>query len=132
MLLRYLEFENEKRIDGVGGWGVTRWGLHNPTKVGHRGGWLFVLVSSRFPVGVRRTRVKPTNNTADRLRMLLFVSCALHSQVLVLRDLHDGAMLHTIDAHDILCCYNSRCCLKEAEYMLVTLKQRLESHLRII
>ena len=54
------------------------------------------------------------------------------TKALVLRDLHDGAMLHTIDAHDILCCYNSKCCRKEAEYMLITLKQRLESHLRVI
>ena len=85
----YATFETEKRIDGVGGWGVTRWGLTNPTKV------------------------------------------------VVLRDLHDGAMLHTIDAHDILCCYyptccGKQCCLKEAEFFLVTLKQRLESHLRAV
>jgi len=80
----YMEMQTEKRIDGASGWGVTRWGLQNPTKI------------------------------------------------LVLRDLHDGALLHAIDAHDILCCYDHRCCLKEAEYMLVTLKQRLESHLRMV
>ena len=78
----YITMEVEKRIDGVGGWGFTRWGLTNPTKV------------------------------------------------LIMRDLHDGAMLHTIDAHDILCCYQPTCCVKEAEYYLITLKQRLESHLR--
>ena len=80
--LVYASLETEKRVDGVGGWGITRWGLTNPTKV------------------------------------------------LVLRDLHDGEMLHMIDAHDIMCCYFPQCCLKETEYYLVTLKQRLESHLR--
>lgn len=80
----YIDFKREDRIDGVGGWGLTRWGLRNTTKV------------------------------------------------LNLRDLDDGAVLHTIDAHDILCCYNPKCCLKEAEFYMITLKQRLESHLRAV